>query len=58
VDAHNGKRTFSNSSVNDFLKFQAGSIIGSIEDYIPLDDRTGWIHEVAVEIKVTWLGSE
>jgi hypothetical protein len=53
ADAQNGKRTFSSSNVKDFLKFQTGSIIGAIEDDILLDDRTGWIHKVAVEILLT-----
>jgi hypothetical protein len=42
----------------DFFKFQARLIIGAIEDDILLDDRTGWIHEVACEIIASWLGSE
>jgi hypothetical protein len=37
----------------DFLKFQIGLIIGAIDNDILLDDRTGWIHEVTVEIILT-----
>jgi hypothetical protein len=41
-----------------FLKIQTRLIIGVNEDDILLDDRTGWIHEVACEIIASWLGSE
>jgi hypothetical protein len=34
------KWTFSSSNVQDFLKFQIGSIIGAIEDDILLVDKT------------------
>jgi hypothetical protein len=47
---------------NDFLKFQCQglsqiptrSIIGAIKDNILLDDKIGWIHEVAGEMILTW----
>jgi hypothetical protein len=52
------KRILPNSNVNDFLKFQAGSIICAIEDYILLYDRTRWIHEIVVEIALTWHRNE
>jgi transposase len=48
------KRTFSNSNVKVFLKFQIGSIIDAIEDGILLHDKTGWIHKIVGEIILTW----
>jgi hypothetical protein len=48
------KRTFSNSNIKDFLTFQDGSIIGAIKDDILMDDRIGWIYEVAWEIILSW----
>jgi hypothetical protein len=47
------EKDFLNSNVKDFLKFQTGSIIGTIEDGILLGDRTRWIHEVAGEVILT-----
>jgi hypothetical protein len=62
ADAQKGEMIFSNFNIKDDIpnrgkNFQIESIIGTIEDDILLDNRTGQIHEGMSEIMTTWLES-
>jgi hypothetical protein len=57
------KRTFSYPNLKDDIfhqgqNFQTQSNIGTIDDDLLLDGRIGWIHEVACEVRASWLKCE